>query len=311
MIRPGTIQTPAVVALVVMLLAAAASLARAREQRYPDTVLEDDTLYVTSGETLKRLTIGYSALAADLYWIRALQHFGDVRLRLTGPAATGVGLRRPPADYTLLYPLLDLTTTLDPRFNIAYRFGAVFLAETFPGGAGRPDLAIALLEKGSRLRPERWEYMQDLGFVHYWWRHDYKAAADWFSRAAAVPGAPWFLTPLAATTLAQGGDRASSRTMWQAIRESAESDWQRNDADRRLSQLSAMDTIDELQRGVDRLSAARGRSVADWSEISNQPAPADPAGIPYQLDRGRVSLAASSPLFPLPEEPQRSISPAP
>ena len=35
-------------------------------------------------------------------------------------------------DYPLLYPLLDLTTTLDPRFNIAYRFGAVFLAEPYP-----------------------------------------------------------------------------------------------------------------------------------------------------------------------------------
>ena len=62
-----------------------------------------------------------------------------------------------------------LTTTLDPRFNIAYRFGAIFLAEPYPGGAGRPDLAIALLEKGLRARPDKWEYMQDIGFVHYWY----------------------------------------------------------------------------------------------------------------------------------------------
>ena len=51
-------------------------------------------------------------------------------------------------EYDLLYPLLDLTTTLDPLFNIAYRFGAIFLAEAYPAGAGRPDLAVALLEKG-------------------------------------------------------------------------------------------------------------------------------------------------------------------
>ena len=30
--------------------------------------------------------------------------------------------------------MLDLTTTLDPRFNIAYRFGAIFLAERYPAG---------------------------------------------------------------------------------------------------------------------------------------------------------------------------------
>ena len=116
---------------------------------------------------------------------------------------------------------------LDPRFNIAYRFGAVFLAEAYPGGPGRPDLAVALLEKGLRARPDKWEYMEDIGFVHYWYLHDYGAAASWFDKASRAPGAPWWLRSLAATTLAQGGDRQSSRTMWEAIRQSAENDWLR------------------------------------------------------------------------------------
>ena len=53
------------------------------------------------------------------------------------------GCRRPSTcrTYALLYPLLDLTTTLDPYFSIAYRFGAIFLGEPYPGGPGRPDLA--------------------------------------------------------------------------------------------------------------------------------------------------------------------------
>ena len=54
----------------------------------------------------------------------------------------------------------------------------MFLAEPYPGGPGRPDLAIALLEKGLRERPDKWEYMQDIGFVHYWYDHDYRAAAE-------------------------------------------------------------------------------------------------------------------------------------
>ena len=37
-------------------------------------------------------------------------------------------------------------------------------------------------------------------------------------RPSEVPGAPWWLRSLAATTLAQGGDRQSSRLMWEAIR---------------------------------------------------------------------------------------------
>ena len=35
----------------------------------------------------------------------------------------------------------------------------------------------SLLEKGLAARPDKWEYMQDIGFVHYWWRHDFAAAA--------------------------------------------------------------------------------------------------------------------------------------
>ena len=60
--------------------------------------------------------------------------------------SAGSALDEPDKNYDLLYPLLDLVTTLDPRFNVAYRFGAIFLVRAAPGGPGRPDLAIALLE---------------------------------------------------------------------------------------------------------------------------------------------------------------------
>ena len=224
-------------------------------------------------------------------------------------------LAAPPEDeYALLYPLLDITTTLDPRFNIAYRFGAVFLAESFPRGPGRPDLAIALLQKGLRERPDKWEYMEDIGFVHYWYVHDYGSAAEWFRKASEGPNAPWWLKSLAATTLAQGGDRQSSRTMWTAIRQSAEIEWLRNDADRRLAQLDALDAIDVLQRGVDAFAKRTGGAPDDWSTLIRagvvRGVPADPGGTPFEIVAGRVRLSQQSPLWPLPEEPARARPPA-
>ncbi len=215
---------------------------------------------------------------------------------------------RTPDDYNDLYPLLDITTSLDPRFNMAYRFGAVFLAEPYPGGPGRPDLAIKLLEKGLAERPDKWEYMQDVGFVHYWYRKDYQAAAEWFRRGAEVPKAPWWLRSLAATTLAQGGDRASSRLMWQAIRQSAEIDWLRRDADRRLAQLQVLDDLDALQKQVDAFTARAGAPFPDWASLVRAGAfpgiPTDPTRTPYELtSAGRVRLSSSSPLWPLPDEP--------
>jgi hypothetical protein len=299
--------------LAAALLAGASQVQAARERDYPASAGREDALYVTSGSTVRRLTGAFSPLAADVYWLRAIQYFGGTKRRIDAAPRTPAP---PPLleavesdEYRELYPLLDITTSLDARFNIAYRFGAVFLAASYPGGPGRPDLAIKLLEKGLRERPDKWEYMQDIGFVHYWYRHDYKAAAEWFDKAALTPGAPWFLKSLAAVTLAQGGDRRSSRVMWEAIRQSADNDWLRRDADRRLVQLRAFDQIDELQSAVDRVAAATGARPADWKAVIRSQGwpgvPVDPRGTPYELTPdGVVRMSSSSPLWPLPAEPQ-------
>ena len=297
----------AAIVLTALLIGAAGAVALVREERYPAPQVSEESLYITSGPALRRLTIGYHALAADLYWIRTIQYYGGIRLAHAKPDAPP---DLPKADYRLLYPLLDLTTTLDPLFNIAYRFGAHFLAEPAPGGAGRPDLAVALLEKGLRSRPDKWEYMQDIGFVYYSAEKDYKTASEWFDRAARVPGAPWFLRSLAAVTLARGGDRRASRLMWESIRESAEIDWLRTDAERRLVQLRAMDDIDALQARVDAYTKANGHPPENWAAMRARAVPADPTGTPYELINGRVGLARQSPLFPLPDEPTGAIQPS-
>jgi hypothetical protein len=311
---PDSARTLGVAAVAVILLAAAVQLQAVRERVYPPPPPEEDNLYITSGAAVRRLTGIYNALAADAYWVRAIQYYGGTKRRLT---ASPLAPEPPPMiaavdseDYRQLFPLLDITTSLDPRFNIAYRFGAVFLAEPFPAGPGRPDLAIRLLEKGLRERPDKWEYMEDIGFVHYWYLHDYESAAAWFGRAAQVPGAPWWLKSLAATTLAQGGDRRSSRTMWEAIRQSAEIEWLRKDAERRLAQLRALDDIDALEAAVQRFTADSGTAPDTWLPVGRanrwQGVPVDPAGIPYELGPGgSVQLSRRSPLWPLPVEPRK------
>lgn len=303
MSRPNALPTVVVVVAVAALVAGSAWLETVRERRYPAPAIDEVTLYVQSPSAVTRLTKGYNALAADLYWIRALQYYGDRRLGVQKQEAAASGAPASEA-YGQLYPLLDLTTSLDPQFNIAYRFGSIFLAEAQPGGAGRPDQAIALLEKGLQARPDKWEYMQDIGFVHYWWRHDYNAAADWFERAANTKGAPWFLQALAATTRAEGGDLRTSRLMWESIRSGAEIDWLRNQAERRLKQLDAQEFIAGLQQTVDRLTDRTGVPPADWDALIRARAipgiPVDPDGVPYELDaNGTVRLSQRSPLYPL------------
>jgi tetratricopeptide (TPR) repeat protein len=307
-----------VIAAAVALLAGAVQLQAARERAYPAGDNDVEAMYLRSGETIRRLTGAYTALAADGYWIRAIQYYGGTKQRLQAQPR----VPEPPpmlavptsSEYSLLYPMLDITTTLDPRFTIAYTFGSVFLAEAYPRGPGRPDLAMALLEKGLRAQPDKWEYMENIGFVHYWYAHDYRAAAGWFQKASEVNGAPWWLRSLAATTLAQGGDRQSSRLMWETIRQSADIDWLRQDAERRLLQLQALDQIDELQRTVDAFVRGGSTPAAGWQSLVRAHAlpgvPLDPSRTPYELTPdGRVHISTASPLAPLPDEPQQIDAP--
>ena len=174
-------------------------LQRLRERRYPAVDEPQDLLYVSSPAILRRLALSFDAVLADIYWMRAIQYYGGTRLSAD-----------PDKDYSLLDPLLHLTTSLDPQFTVAYRFGAFFLSEEHPGGAGRPDLAIRLLEKAMSAHPNRWEYPYDVAFVHFR-TGDYREAAEWFERAADRPDAPLWLRPLAAAALTTGGDTNSAR----------------------------------------------------------------------------------------------------
>jgi hypothetical protein len=290
--RPGH---PVVLAAALVAMAGAVGLQAAKDARHAlDERRVEQILYVRSGTVLKRLALGFDSLAADSYWIRALQHYGGER-------------RLDPSQrkYELLYPLLDITTTMDPYFTIAYRFGAIFLAEEFPGGPGRPDLAVALLRKGIAAQPAKWQYYLDSGFVYYWHRRDFKAAAGWFQRASEQPNSPNWLRPLAATMLIKGGDRASARFLWQQLLQ-ADQPWLRRLAERRLGQIDALDQIERLE-GIVHRSSATGGSYS-WDALIRRRIlpgiPLDPVGTPYNLDpvTGAVTIAPQSGLFPLPDD---------
>ena len=258
-------------------LAAAVALHAAIDRWPAPAVDTPGLLYVRSPEAARRAALSYRGVAADVYWIRALQHFGTERLAGSGHVK----------DYSLLYPLLDLATTLDPYFSIAYRFGSIFLGEPYPGGPGRPDLAIALLKKGLAAQPAKWQYMQDLGFVYYWHLRDYHAAAEAFQRASEMPGAPNWMRPLAAVTLAEGGHRNASRALWMELAKSEEP-WLRDSAVLRLTQLDAMDTMEAWKRAKD--------------QGLNPPIPNDPSGTPFVLNpaTGGIIVSPQSKLYPLP-----------
>ena len=303
--RKGSVGALAFLTTAAVLLGAALSLQAYRETRHPLPPVNSDVLYFRGGAAVSRAALGFDAILADVYWIRAIQHFGGTRRAEGGDKS-----------YGLLYPLLDLATTLDPHFMMAYRFGAIFLTESYPDGPGRPDQAVALLERGLSIDPKKWQYAQDAGFVYYWWLRDYKTAAAWFERASRIEGAPWWLRSMAATTLVEGGDRQSSRQLWQQLYETADNEWVKNNAKLRVSQIEALDQMDALAALVRRYTERFGRPPDSWRDLMSLrwlgAVPLDPSGTPYELRpdaSGGVALSERSPLLPLPPQLTKNAGP--
>lgn len=282
------------------LVAVSTGLQIARDRVWTPFTPAATVMWLHAGPIATRLALGYDNLLADLYWIRAVVYYGSQRLAAVEHK-----------NYDLLSPMLALVTTLDPNFKVAYRFGAIFLTEAYPNGPGRPDQAIQLLERAIARHPDGWEYMYDTAFVYYWSLNDYRTAASWFERAAAVSGAPSWLKPLAATTLAQGGDRALSREMWRQLRDGSDQEWIRESAQTRLLQLDALDAIDALSGAIARYTAMTGKAPAAWADLVAarilRGVPLDPAGHPFVLapETGAIDVSPESPLFPLPDKTRR------
>ena len=288
---------------IAVLMAASIAVQMVRDRGWAPFVPPDPTMWLKSGAVADRVFLGYKNLVADVYWMRAVVYYGGKRRHSVEQEESGAARS---ANFEQLYPLLDLVTSLDPRFKRAYRFGAVFLADSYPSGPGRPDLAIALLQKGIERDSVRWEYMEDIGFIYYWWVKDFDKAAEWFKRAGDEPGAPSWLAPLAATTLAEGGNRQGSRMLWTQLLNS-DIDWLRRDAALRLQQLDAMDTIAELTPVLRRFVERERRYPSSWEELAEVEGlprvPTDPTGVRFYFDPkvGHIDVSRKSTLWPLPK----------
>jgi hypothetical protein len=282
--------------VIAALLATAAGLQVWRDRGWKPYEPATPVMWLRAGPAMKRSLLGFDALVADIYWIRAVVYFGRQGLA-----------KDPNKNYDLLAPMLDLVTTLDPRFSVAYRFGAIFLSESPPDGPGRPDLAVDLLKRGADYSPEKWEYLHDIGFVYYWHERDFKKGAQWLERAAAIPGAPFWLKSTAAHMHSERGDRQSARMLWQQIRDSADNEMLANTADIRLAQFTAMDVIDRVNEVLLRFEAASNRMPTDWRELIAarllRGVPLDPTGVPFEIDQINRTARVSerSALWPMPQ----------
>jgi hypothetical protein len=244
-------------------------------------------LLLRSPSAIKKMSLGYNSLLADVYWTRAVQYYGE---RLGDHRTT----------YPLLWPLLDITTTLDPKLLPSYHFGAIFLSEPAIG-ANRPDLAVKLVKRGIAANPDVWGLYGDLGFLYYWHFRDYKDASAAYLAGSKTPQGPAWMKIMAARIDQESGSVETSRMIWTQIYTSHSDPNIRKLALNTLRGLKAEQDEQQLDDIAGKYRQRFGHFPVSMAEMRDagflRGIPLDPEGYPYMLGPdGKTSLDPHSPV---------------
>ena len=241
-----------------------------------------EMLWIPSATAVKRMSLGYTGLVADLYWTRVVQYFGGKH-------------HAESREYELLKPLLDITTTLDPQLLIAYEFGGIFLAQNPPQGAGDAQAAVDLMKKGIRLNPEAWRLWYNLGYIYWQELHDPQSASQAFLEGSKLPGAHVWMKVMAAALAQHAGERQTARYLWTNILNSSQDENVRKNAKSRLLALDIDEFAEYLQERVDAYTKNIGHPPSDFRQMVAEGwlrvVPRDPNGKPFEILNGHVELA--------------------
>jgi tetratricopeptide (TPR) repeat protein len=239
-------------------------------------------IYVRSSKALRRMSLGYTGLLADIYWTRAVQYFGEQHHASS-------------SDFHLLAPLLEITAELDPRLWPVYQFGANFLGPKPPNGAGQPESALALMQYGIAHNPNQWRLYYNLGFLYYTEFKDYAGAANAFAQGAKVPGTNPFMAILAARMAQHAGEFDTARMLWRTTYDNTNDALIQQNAVDHLLALQVDEEVTRLEQVVEKYRLQTRHLPATLGDLERagfiRGTPTDPKGRPYKLmPDGRIEV---------------------
>jgi tetratricopeptide (TPR) repeat protein len=219
---------------------------------------ETDRLTLNGG-LFRGFLLGGEGLAADWYWMNALQHVGQ-RLETSQDETINLEDLRS-LKINLLYPYLDAATDLDPHFIAAYSYGAVVLP------AINTEQAVRIAEKGIANNPKQWRLMQHLGYIH-WRAGNFEKAAEAYQRGAAIEGAAPFMRLMAAAMQSDAGSRTTARTIYSEMAADSTDEAIAAIAAQKLAELDKLDVMDGLDQTLAEFREQNGRCATNLSEIT-------------------------------------------
>ena len=273
-VRRRTIGMPL---LVIVCAAATAWLHLELDHRQPRLAAATEQLRVLPrGEILKPAMLGYTQVGADLLWLRIVQVMGEAVLSSE--------------DAAWLAHALDVVTTLDPEFLIAYDLGAGFLAEV----TGQVAWSNALLEKGRTANPDAWRLPFLLGFNHFFHLQDYARAAGYMAEAARLQGAPAYVPELAARLYVEGHRPEAALAFLDALLAQTDHPQLSASLERRHKAVRLEQDLDRLEQAREAHVRATGQAPDSLDELVRngwlEAIPQEPFGGAYVLEQstGRV-----------------------
>jgi tetratricopeptide (TPR) repeat protein len=221
---------PALAALLALL---AAVLLQGRiEARAAQRPAASPLLYLPSGKYLGVVALGFDGLLADLIYLWSIQYYGNYDIRDR-------------------YEYLDhiygqVITELDPRYLDPYLVGAMIMDVE----AGRPDMALRLLDKGIAANPDTWVLAFEAGFLCYRRLGDYERARAYFESALRAPDVHPLVRRLHANMIARAGDPRSALREWAAIWETSDDPYVRTVAWKHVHDLRVEIDLQDVRAAV-------------------------------------------------------------
>ena len=216
---------------------------------------EQDEGFVPQPELVRNASFGFTALAADYYWLQAVQLAGNAGDVSRHSAYVG--------------KLLDVVTELDPWVDHPYRFGAVWMIDS----ERNVRHANELLRRGIAYHPEDWRDRFYLGFNQFFYLDENEAAAETLEPATHLKGAPHYLPRLVARLRSQSDGLDSAAIFLEELAQGAPDDYKRVEYEKALDEI-------ETERRARFLDAARaeykrrsGRDTTALEDLLAGPSP--------------------------------------
>lgn len=248
--------------------------------RLPDVGTEAaQEAFVPDPRFARLAAVGFEALLADFYWMRAVQIVGSAQ----GPYGRSAQIGR----------LIDVVTTLDPWVDHPYRFAALWMTDD----AAAVRKANELLKRGIEHHPDQWLNRFHLGFNHFFYFNENAEAAEVLAPAVGLRGAPRYLGRLVARLRsdAGGGEIEAAAAFLRELQRQTDDPYKQAEYEKALDEIEAERRARLLDQARELFKRRHGRDIRAVEDLVTVPPPVlralppEPHGWEWKLDpAGRI-----------------------